>query len=87
MAQADVALQLALQALVQVEMDTKVTSMTAIRGQLAARCAELSQLAAKHAELTEEFGRFELQSVAGDTASRDLKPVVETCERSAKHEK
>lgn len=65
-------------------MDTQTTEVTFLQEQLAERSAELSQLSAKHVKLVEEFGRVELQSAAGPTASDDLKTVAGTCERPAK---
>lgn len=44
----------------------------------------MSQLFAKHGELTNELSRVKLRHAAGATVSNDLKPTTRTCDRPAK---
>lgn len=63
---------------------SQATEITVSQKKLATKGTELSQLSAKHVNLTVEVRRVELQSAAGDIVSNDSNSVAKACERLLK---
>lgn len=68
-------------------MDAQTVKVRELQERLVAKSVELSQLSAKHSELTNEFSHMISQLVAGATVSDDVKMVAGARERPARRAK
>lgn len=87
MAQANVALQSALQEMTRWETDTSVLENTTLQRNTTAKRAEILQLVAKHVKLTDKVGCLKAESAAEYTVFEVLKLAVESCTSSEKRAK
>lgn len=80
-AEANVALQSRFWKAVLEKMDTLTAEIAELQERLVAKGAELSQLSAKHSELTDKLVHVNSQSAAGYNVQDDQKSVAGTVKR------